>query len=66
MMTLPTYLRKPHLFSNIPLAFRETLEAYSVELKHLVLKLLDLMAEALRMDPNHMRVLFEVGLKPWR
>ncbi|GMJ14816.1 SENESCENCE-RELATED GENE 1, senescence-related gene 1 [Hibiscus trionum] len=61
MMTLPTYLRKPHLFPNLPLSFRETLEAYCVEMKHLSMKLLDLMAQALGMDPNDMRVLFEEG-----
>ncbi|KAK8477347.1 hypothetical protein V6N11_029208 [Hibiscus sabdariffa] len=61
MVTLPTYLRKPHLFPNLPLALRETLEAYSAELKHLAMKLLDLMAKVLGMDPNDMRVLFEEG-----
>ncbi|KAE8689057.1 Protein SRG1 [Hibiscus syriacus] len=61
MITLPTYLRNPHLFPNLHLAFRETMEAYSVELKHLAMKLLDLMAEALGMDPNDMRLLFEEG-----
>ncbi|KAK8602106.1 hypothetical protein V6N13_058241 [Hibiscus sabdariffa] len=61
MITLPTYLRKPHLFPNLPLSFREALEAYSVELKHLAMKLLDFMAKALGMDPNDMRVLFEQG-----
>ncbi|KAE8726239.1 Protein SRG1 [Hibiscus syriacus] len=58
MVTLPTYLRKPHLFPNLPLPFRETLEAYSVELKHLAMKLLDLMAKALGIDPNDTRILF--------
>ncbi|KAK8682997.1 hypothetical protein V6N13_039073 [Hibiscus sabdariffa] len=66
MMTLPTYLRKPHLFSNLPPAFRETLEAYSVELKHLFMKLLEHMAEALGMNPNDMRVLFEEGYQGMR
>ncbi|KAK8682998.1 hypothetical protein V6N13_039074 [Hibiscus sabdariffa] len=61
MMTLPTYLRNPHLSSNLPLTFRETLETYAVELKHLSMKILDHMAEALGMDPNDMRVLFEEG-----
>ncbi|KAL4295671.1 hypothetical protein GQ457_12G024300 [Hibiscus cannabinus] len=61
MITLPPYLRKPHLFPNLPLSFRETLKIYSVELKHLAIKLLELMAKALGMDPNDMRVLFEEG-----
>ena len=38
---------------------RETLEAYSSELKILAMKMLDLMAKALGMDPNDMRILFE-------
>ncbi|XP_039051358.1 protein SRG1-like [Hibiscus syriacus] len=66
MITLPTYLRNPHLFSNLPPAFRETLEAYSVELKHLAKKLLYLMLEALGMDPNDMRLLFEEGQQGMR
>ncbi|TYH12386.1 hypothetical protein ES288_A06G063400v1 [Gossypium darwinii] len=61
MITLPTYLRKPHLFPNLPLTFRETLEAYSVELKYLAMKLLEVMGKALGMDPNDLRVLFEEG-----
>ncbi|KAK8602105.1 hypothetical protein V6N13_058242 [Hibiscus sabdariffa] len=66
MITLPTYLRKPHLFPNLPLSFRETVEAYSAELKHLAMKLLDFMAKALGMDPNDMRVLFEEGHQAMR
>ncbi|KAE8726236.1 Thebaine 6-O-demethylase [Hibiscus syriacus] len=66
MTTLPTYLRKPHLFSNLPLSFRETLEAYSLELRNLAMKLLELMAKALGMDPDDMRVLFEEGQQSMR
>ncbi|XP_039057863.1 protein SRG1-like [Hibiscus syriacus] len=66
MITLPTYLRKPHLFPNLPLTFRETLEAYSVELRNLAMKLLELMAKALGMDSNDMRVLFEEGHQAMR
>ncbi|KAA3476843.1 protein SRG1-like [Gossypium australe] len=66
MITLPTYLRKPHLFPSLPLTFRETLEAYSVELKHLAMKLLEVMGKALGMDPNDLRVLFEEGYQGMR
>ncbi|KAK8602107.1 hypothetical protein V6N13_058240 [Hibiscus sabdariffa] len=66
MITLPTYLRKPHLFPNLPLSLRETLEAYSLELKHLAMKLLDVMGQALGMDPNDIKVLFEEGLQATR
>ncbi|KAE8732170.1 putative Senescence-related protein 1 [Hibiscus syriacus] len=47
MVTLPTCLRKPHLLSNLALGFRSTM------------KLLELMAKALGMDPGDTRVLFE-------
>ncbi|MBA0868797.1 hypothetical protein Goshw_018923 [Gossypium schwendimanii] len=66
MITLPTYLRKPHLFPNLPSTLRETLEVYSGELKHLAMKLLEHMGKALGMDPNDMRVLFEEGLQAMR
>ncbi|XVF25548.1 hypothetical protein REPUB_Repub13aG0221500 [Reevesia pubescens] len=61
VLTLPTHLRKPHLFPKLPLPLRETLEAYSSELKTLAMKILDLMAKALGMDPNDMKILFEEG-----
>ncbi|KAK6273214.1 hypothetical protein POUND7_010297 [Theobroma cacao] len=38
MITLPTYLRKPHLFPKLPLSLRENFEAYSAELKNLAMK----------------------------
>nr|KJB64629.1 hypothetical protein B456_010G058400 [Gossypium raimondii] len=53
MVTLPTYLRKPHL---------ETLEAYSVELKHLAMRLLEVMGKALGMDPNDLKPELSIGL----
>ncbi|MBA0661539.1 hypothetical protein Goklo_005820, partial [Gossypium klotzschianum] len=52
MITLPTYLRKPHLFPNLP--------------STLSMKLLEHMGKALGMDPNDMRVLFEEGLQAMR
>ncbi|KAK6273213.1 hypothetical protein POUND7_010296 [Theobroma cacao] len=61
MITLPTHLRKPHLFPKLPLPLREALEAYSTELKNLAINMLDLMAKALKMDPNDMRILFDEG-----
>ncbi|OMO80259.1 Oxoglutarate/iron-dependent dioxygenase [Corchorus olitorius] len=61
MITLPTHLRKPHLFPKLPLPLKETLEAYSLEMRNLAMKMLDLMAKALRMDPHDMKALFEEG-----
>lgn len=66
MITLPTYLRKPHLFPKLPLSLRENFEAYSAELKNLAMKVLDLVAKALAMDPNDMQILFEEGHQAMR
>ncbi|KAK9215158.1 hypothetical protein WN944_007161 [Citrus x changshan-huyou] len=66
MFTLPTHLRKPHLFPKLPLPFRDDLEVYLTELKNLTLKILDLMAKALRMDPNDMIELSENGMQSLR
>ncbi|WRX34151.1 Oxoglutarate/iron-dependent dioxygenase - like 10 [Theobroma cacao] len=45
---------------------KENLEAYSAELKNLAMKVLDLMAKALAMDPNDMKILFEEGHQAMR
>jgi isopenicillin N synthase-like dioxygenase len=42
-------------------ACRDTLEAYSVELKSLALKILDLMGKALKMEATDMKELFDEG-----
>ncbi|KAI3971630.1 hypothetical protein MKW92_049927 [Papaver armeniacum] len=56
--SLPTKLRKPHLFAGIPLLLREALEAYSLGLKNLNMILLGKMAKALKMDSEEMEELF--------
>ncbi|XP_044460648.1 protein SRG1-like [Mangifera indica] len=61
--SLPIQLRKPHLFPKLPLPFRETLEAYSVALRDLAMKILNQMAKALRMEPKDMNDLFEGGMQ---
>ncbi|KAH7836378.1 hypothetical protein Vadar_000526 [Vaccinium darrowii] len=66
MVTLPTHLRKPHLFSKLPLHFRDTIEAYSLELKNLAMKILSLMAKALKMKDEDLRNLFEDGMQSMR
>ncbi|GLU13899.1 hypothetical protein SLE2022_305080 [Rubroshorea leprosula] len=45
VISLPTHLRKPYLFPKFPAPLRETLEAYSAELKNLAMKMLYLMAK---------------------
>ncbi|XVE71546.1 hypothetical protein DITRI_Ditri10aG0159600 [Diplodiscus trichospermus] len=66
MVTLPTHLRKPYLFPKLPLPLRETLEAYSIEMRNLAMQMLEFMANALGMDLNDMRVLFEEGHQAMR
>ncbi|KAI9197902.1 hypothetical protein LWI28_006394 [Acer negundo] len=63
IITLPTHLRKPHLLPNLPLPLRDTMEAYSMELKNLAMKILNLIAKALRMEPNDMKELFDEGMQ---
>ncbi|XP_038723415.1 protein SRG1-like [Tripterygium wilfordii] len=63
IVTLPTQLRKPHLFANLPLPLRDTLEAYSRDLKNLAMEILSFMAKALKMEPNDMKLLFEEGMQ---
>lgn len=42
------------------------MEAYSAELKNLAMKILNLMAKALGMEPDDMKVLFEEGWQSMR
>ncbi|XP_049371154.1 protein SRG1-like isoform X1 [Solanum verrucosum] len=59
MITLPTHLRKPHLFPKLPTSLRDALEQYSTALKELAMKILYVMARALGMKAEDMNVLFE-------
>ncbi|CAK9321152.1 unnamed protein product [Citrullus colocynthis] len=64
--TLPLKLRKPHLFRKLPPKLRETLEAYSTEVKKLAIVILDHLAGALKMDVEEMRELFRDGVQSVR
>ncbi|KAL8091118.1 oxoglutarate-dependent flavonoid 7-O-demethylase 1-like [Apium graveolens] len=66
MITLPAEIRKPHLLPQLPQSFRDAIEAYSGELKSLAMKILNLMAKALQMDPEDFKVLFEEGMQSMR
>ncbi|XP_062096715.1 codeine O-demethylase-like [Humulus lupulus] len=66
VVTQPKHLRKPHLLPNLPLPFRETLEAYSTELEKITMKLLDFMGKALGMEPNEMIELLGEGWQSMR
>ncbi|XP_052201332.1 protein SRG1-like [Diospyros lotus] len=66
LLTLPSHLRKPRLFPNLPLPFREALEVYATELKGLAIKILNLLKTALGMKAEEMRELFEDGFQAMR
>ncbi|KAL3739741.1 hypothetical protein ACJRO7_021072 [Eucalyptus globulus] len=61
MVSLPRHLRKPHLFPLLPSPFRDVLDEYSSKLRDLAMKILLLMAKALKMDTKEMMELFDEG-----
>ncbi|XP_031267360.1 protein SRG1-like [Pistacia vera] len=63
VISLPTHLRKPNLIPKLPLPFRDTLKAYSAELKILAMKILNQMAKALRMEADDIKEFFEEGIQ---
>ncbi|KHN25971.1 Protein SRG1 [Glycine soja] len=66
MLTLPPHIRKPYLFPNIPLPFRDDLETYSAGLKKLAIQIVELMANALNVDSKEIRELFGEGVQSMR
>ncbi|XP_010057199.2 protein SRG1 [Eucalyptus grandis] len=66
VVSLPRHLRKPHLFPMLPSPFRDVLDKYSTELQDLAMKILLLMAKALKMDTKEMIELFDEGLQGMR
>ncbi|KAG5517109.1 hypothetical protein RHGRI_037760 [Rhododendron griersonianum] len=64
--TLPSSLRRTQLFELLPPNLRETLEAYSVEVRKLAMTILGQMAKALKMDSEEMRELFSDGVQSMR
>lgn len=66
MMTLPTHIRMPHLFPQLPLPFRDTLELYSEEMKNLAMVIIAQMGKALKMEELEMKELFEDGIQSMR
>ncbi|KAA8515006.1 hypothetical protein F0562_018207 [Nyssa sinensis] len=64
--TLPTHLRKTQLFDLLPTKLRETLEAYSIEVKILAMTILNQMAKALKMDEEEIREVFSDGVQSMR
>ncbi|KAL8265892.1 hypothetical protein R6Q59_003236 [Mikania micrantha] len=66
VVTLPRDIRKPHLFPNLPLSFRDSLEVYSTEVKNVCMKTLMSIAKASKMKVEDMKVLFEEGVQSMR
>ncbi|WCJ32346.1 2-oxoglutarate (2OG) and Fe(II)-dependent oxygenase superfamily protein [Euphorbia peplus] len=67
MVTQPSHARKPHLFPNLPLPLRESLDKYSIELKNLSMKILSSMAKALEIDDEEeITGIFEDGHQSMR
>ncbi|XP_062096646.1 protein SRG1-like [Humulus lupulus] len=64
--TLPLSLRKTQLFEKLPMELRNTMEAYSMEVKKLAMVILEHMAKALKMDGEEMRDLFGEGFQSIR
>ncbi|KAH6826194.1 senescence-related gene 1 protein [Perilla frutescens var. hirtella] len=64
--TLPNNLRKIELFQKLPSNLRETLEAYSIEMKKLAMILLGQLAKALNMDADEMEGVFDNGVQSMR
>ncbi|WCJ27317.1 2-oxoglutarate (2OG) and Fe(II)-dependent oxygenase superfamily protein [Euphorbia peplus] len=66
LTTLPTRLRKPHLFSALPSSFREAVEEYSEELGSLARRILEQMGKALGIDLNDIKENYEDGWQSMR
>nr|KYP57143.1 Protein SRG1 [Cajanus cajan] len=66
MTTLPKQLRMPHLFPQLPLPFRDTLELYSQEVKNLAMAVVEQMGKALKMGETEMGEIFEDGIQSMR
>ncbi|RZC46917.1 hypothetical protein C5167_039865 [Papaver somniferum] len=67
MLSLPLHLRKPHLFPELPLPFRETLESYLSKMKKLSTVVFEMLEKSLQLvEIKGMTDLFEDGLQTMR
>nr|AKC91841.1 senescence-related protein [Chimonanthus praecox] len=66
LTTLPNSLRKPRLFDHLPSSFRETMEAYSMELQSLAMTVFGLMSRALGVKGDELNELFDGGFQSLR
>ncbi|KAL6321910.1 hypothetical protein AAG906_035619 [Vitis piasezkii] len=61
MITNPIHRRKPHLLPQLPPSLRDNLELYISESQKLAMRLLGLMARAIKLDKREMEELFDDG-----
>ncbi|KAF5752778.1 protein SRG1-like [Tripterygium wilfordii] len=66
MTTNPITRRKPYLFPELPSSLRNTLERYITELQELGMRLLGVMARALKIEREEVVELFEDGMQSVR
>ncbi|CAJ1957738.1 unnamed protein product [Sphenostylis stenocarpa] len=66
MVTLPKHSRMPHLFPNLPLPFRDTLEVYSQKMKDLAMAIIGHIGKALEIEEMEIREIFEDGIQMMR
>ncbi|XP_029129464.1 protein SRG1 [Cajanus cajan] len=66
MTTLPKHSRMPHLFPQLPLPLRDTLELYSQEMKDLAMVIIGHMGKVLKIKEREIRELFEEGIQLMR
>ncbi|XP_030474166.2 codeine O-demethylase-like [Syzygium oleosum] len=66
MIINPIAKRRPHLFPELPLSLRNTLDYYIKETQKLAMQLLGLISKCLDIEMNEMKELFEDGLQTLR
>ncbi|XP_056161849.1 codeine O-demethylase-like [Syzygium oleosum] len=66
MITNPVAKRRPHLFPELPLSLRNTLDSYIKETQKLAMQLLRLISKCLDIEMNEMKELFEDGIQTMR
>ncbi|KAF7852019.1 hypothetical protein BT93_L1113 [Corymbia citriodora subsp. variegata] len=66
MIVNPIAKRKPHLFPELPLSLRNTLDSYIKETQKLAMQLLCSISKCLDIEINEMKELFDDGLQTMR
>ncbi|KAG8472286.1 hypothetical protein CXB51_034323 [Gossypium anomalum] len=66
IITNPLHRRSPHLFPQLPLSLRSTMECYLSALQKLATKLIGFMGKALKIKEKEMMELFDGGLQAVR